>query len=293
MLHRPAHARPARLALAIAIASASLSLATTAKAEEETAPPSAFTVSGSAAIVSDYRLRGVSQSNNGFAIQAGVTVAHQSGFYAGAWGSNLAGWGTFGGPNLEVDLIGGYKKTVGSATIDAGLTWYMYPGGANKTDYAEPFVKVSTTVGPVSMLGGVAYAPKQQALGKWYNSGASAATGIYDHPGAKMDNLYLWGDVNGGVPHTPVNLKAHLGYSKGNSGLGPNGTSVAPSGQYLDWMLGAEVVLGRFVLGVSYVDTNITKADRDHLSPNFTKFQTAGGDSISSGRAVFSATVNF
>jgi uncharacterized protein (TIGR02001 family) len=137
MLHRPAHARPARLALAIAIASASLSLATTAKAEEETAPPSAFTVSGSAAIVSDYRLRGVSQSNNGFAIQAGVTVAHQSGFYAGAWGSNLAGWGTFGGPNLEVDLIGGYKKTVGPATIDAGLTWYMYPGGANKTDYAE------------------------------------------------------------------------------------------------------------------------------------------------------------
>lgn len=63
----------------------------------DTAPPSAITVSGSATIVSDYRFRGVSQSDKDLAVQAGITVTHESGLYVGAWGSNLAGWGTFGG----------------------------------------------------------------------------------------------------------------------------------------------------------------------------------------------------
>lgn len=281
-----------RTALAAVLAGVAMAAASNAMAQD-TAPPSAITVSGSAAVVTDYRLRGVSQSNNGFALQAGVTIAHESGFYVGTWGSNLAGWGTFGGPNLELDAIGGFKKTFGAATLDVGLTWYMYPGGAAKTDFAEPFVKLSGTVGPVSALAGVAYAPSQQALGKWYDSGASAQTGIPDHPGAKKDNLYLWGDVSGAIPNTPVTLKGHLGYSKGNSGLGPNGTSVAPTGEYADWLLGADLALGKVVLGVAYIDTDISKAEAAYLQPNFSKYQVPGGDSISSSRVVVTATVNF
>ncbi len=49
--------------------------------------------------------------------------------------------------------------------------------------------KLSGTAGPVSLTAGAAYAPKQQAIGKWYDNGASAARGVYDHPGAKSDNL--------------------------------------------------------------------------------------------------------
>jgi len=117
-------------------------------AAQDTAPPPPVTVSGSVALVTDYRFRGVSQSDKEMAIQGGITVAHESGFYAGVWGSNLAGWGTFGGSNMELDLIGGYKRSFGGATVDVGLTWYMYPGGADLTDFAEPYVKVSGTVGP-------------------------------------------------------------------------------------------------------------------------------------------------
>ena len=40
----------------------------------DAAPPAAVTVSGSAAIVSDYRFRGVSQSDRGLAVQGGITV---------------------------------------------------------------------------------------------------------------------------------------------------------------------------------------------------------------------------
>ena len=67
-------------------------LATPAFAQD-TAPPSPVTVSGSVTLATDYRLRGVSQSDKDGAIQGGLTIAHDSGFYVGAWGSNLSGWG--------------------------------------------------------------------------------------------------------------------------------------------------------------------------------------------------------
>ena len=79
-------------------------------------------------------------------MQGGLTIGHQSGVYAGAWGSNLAGWGTFGGANMELDLLAGYKfKPTEAATVDVGVTWYMYPGGADKTDFAEPYARLTGT----------------------------------------------------------------------------------------------------------------------------------------------------
>lgn len=262
-------------------------------AAQETAPPKPVTVTGSVALVSDYRLRGVSQTDKEMAVQGGITVAHESGLYGGVWASNLAGWGTFGGSNMELDLIGGYKHAVGGGAIDVGLTWYMYPGGASKTDFAEPYAKLSGTIGPVNLLAGVAYAPKQQALGKWYDSGASAQTGIYDNPGKKNDNLYLWGDFASAIPTTPLTAKAHIGYSKGNSGLGPNGTSAAPTGEYWDWLLGADYAIKGtpLTLGVAYVDTDITKRQAAYLQPNFSS--TKNGSSIAASQVVFAVTAAF
>lgn len=261
---------------------------------QDTAPPKPITVSGSVALVSDYRLRGVSQSDRRAAIQGGFTIAHESGFYISTWGSNLAGWGTFGGSNMELDLVGGYKKSIGSGvSIDAGLTWYMYPGGYAKTDFGEPYVKLSGTTGPVNLLVGVAYAPKQQALGKWYNSGAAYATGIPNNPGAKNDNLYVWGDASGAIPSTPLTLKGHLGYSKGNSGLGPNGTSAAPTGSYWDWMLGTDLALKGTPLTFSaaWVDTSISRSKAAYLQPNLSK--ATDGSPIVGSTALFSVTAAF
>lgn len=262
---------------------ASVTVAATPAFAQGEAPTKPITVSGSVSLVNDYRYRGVSQTDEEMAIQGGITATHKSGFYAGIWASNLAGWGQFGGANMELDLIGGYKKSFGGATVDVGLTWYMYPGGANNTDFAEPYVKVSSTFGPVTGLVGLAYAPKQRALGNWSGTPQSAA-------GSSHDNLYIWGDVSGGIPGTPVTLKGHVGYSKGNPGLGPNGTSVAPTGKYWDFLVGADVALGPVVLGVSYVTTSITDADRAYL-PSFSN--SVDGSAISSGRVVGSITASF
>ena len=274
-----------------ALAASSLLAAMPAAAQEE--PPKPVTVSANVAVVSDYRFRGVSQSDKHAALQGGLTVTHESGLYAGTWGSNLAGWGTFGGANLELDLFAGYKKAIASGTtIDVGLTWYMYPSGADKTDFAEPYVKLSHQFGPVKGLVGVAYAPKQQALGNWQSS---ASSGI-DNPGDKEDNLYVWGDVNAAIPDTPVTVKAHLGWSDGNPGLGPNGTSIAPTGKYLDWLVGADFAIPGtpLTVGVAYVDTDIARVEENYLRPNFMVNDSKDfGKSIARSTVLFSLTAAF
>jgi uncharacterized protein (TIGR02001 family) len=254
-----------------------------ATGQEEATP--ALTVSGAATLTSDYRFRGVSQSDEGMAVQGGVTLSHSSGFYVGAWGSNLSGWGTFGGANMELDLIAGFKLPVGEGTLDTGLTWYMYPSGASETDFAELYAKLSGSVGPVSLTAGVAYAPKQEALGNAFPVGAPA------NPGDKEDNLYLSGDAVYGIADTPISLKAHIGYSDGNPGLGPNGTSIAPTGTYFDWLIGADIVpISGLTLSVAYVDTDISEAEANLIRPNFA---TLDGDSISDATVVFSVTASF
>ncbi|MEN2787205.1 TorF family putative porin [Sphingomonas qilianensis] len=283
--------------LSLTIAGAALLVAAQpAFAQDATDPPREITVTGSVALVSDYRFRGVSQSDENIAVQGGLTVSHSSGLYAGTWASNLAGWGTFGGSNTELDLYAGFKKPIGGGAIDVGLTWYMYPGGSDKTDFAEPYVKLSGTIGPLSLLAGVAYAPKQEALGNWSFTGANAqdvlAGGDYDRAGAKDDNLYLWGDASAGVPNTPLTLKGHIGYSDGNPGLGPNGTSVAPTGKYWDWLLGADMAIKGtpLTVGVAYADTDIGKAESAYLLPNFS---SAKGKSIADAQVVFSVSAAF
>ena len=271
------------IALVASLLTVGLGAAPPALAQEE-APPKPITVSGSVALVTDYRFRGVSQTDKQMAIQGGITAAHESGFYAGVWGSNLAGWGQFGGANMELDLIGGYKHSFGGTTVDVGLTWYMYPGGSDKTDFAEPYVKLSHTLGPVSLLAGVAYAPEQQALGNWSNTPESRI-------GDKEDNLYVWGDASAGVPGTALTVKGHVGYSSGNPGLGPNGTSVTPTGSYVDYLVGADYVLSPVTLGVAFVGTDIKWRDSLYLQPNFSS--TKDGKSIASGKVLFSVSAAF
>ena len=276
------------------VALAALTTAVPALAQsEEAAPAPAVTVSGSASITSDYRFRGVSQSDQEMAVQGGITIAHESGAYVGTWASNLSGWGTFGGANMELDLIAGYKaKLSDTATLDIGATWYMYPGGADETDFVEPYVKLTGTTGPATLTAGVAYAPAQEALGRWYRTGADAAAGVYTDEGDKEDNLYLWGDAAVALAGTPLTAKAHLGYSDGNSGLGPNATSLAPTGTYWDWSLGVDATWRNLTLGAAYVGTDISDRDAAYLRPSFSKGQDGSGN-IAGGTAVVSLTAAF
>lgn len=262
-------------------------------AAEHTDDAPALTLGGTLALASDYRFRGVSQTDRTMSVQGSVTAVHASGVYAGVWAANLSGWGTFGGANMELDLFGGVKTRLSdAASLDAGLTWYMYPGGAAKSDFGEVYAKLSVDRGPAAVTIGAAYAPRQQALGRWYRSGAGAAAGVYDDPGDKQDNLYLWGEAAVAIPGAPLTAKAHLGHSWGNDGLGPNGTSVTPTGSYWDWSLGFDAAWRNLTLGAAYVDTDISRGKAAYLQPGFSKGQDGTG-AIAGGTVVVSLTAAF
>ena len=77
-------------------------------------------VSYNAAVVSDYVFRGVSFSDNGFALQGGADYSDASGVYAGAWLS------TIDAPEdeIEYDYYFGFAKEVSGLAFDAGYIAY-------------------------------------------------------------------------------------------------------------------------------------------------------------------------
>ena len=108
----------------------------------QTAPESDWTVSGNVGLFTDYRFRGISQTDKHAALQGGFDVAHASGFYVGNWNSNIDSE-FFAGANLEMDFYGGYKGSFGDFGYDVGLLYYYYPnsgrGDADKIDNTEVY----------------------------------------------------------------------------------------------------------------------------------------------------------
>jgi uncharacterized protein (TIGR02001 family) len=220
------------LALAAAAVLPAALIADPAAAQD--APTSPFTISGGATLVSDYRFRGISQTDKRFAVQGTFTVSHESGLYGTVWGSSIDDY-VANGSDQEIDLILGYRKTIGGTTIDGGVLYYYYPGshGAN-SDFVEPYVSVSHTFGPVTGKVTANYAPSQKAL----TVGAG-----------KEDNLYLAGDLSVGDPQTPITLSGHFGHS-----FGPSYLTIGD--EYSDWNIGATYSWKNLSLGIQYVDTD-------------------------------------
>ncbi|OYY91790.1 MAG: hypothetical protein B7Y45_02160 [Sphingomonas sp. 28-66-16] len=237
---------------------------------EDTDPPPAITINGTATLVSDYRFRGVSQTDKNFAVQGSLTITHKSGFYVSVWGSSVDDYVTASTQaHQEIDIIGGYKTTFGGTTIDIGALYYFYPksrlpGDVSSSNFIEPYVSVSHTIGPVSAKATVNYAPKQKALS-------------LNQIGPSRDSLYLAGDFALGIPKTPISLAAHVGHSFGPSWLA---TDALGAKGYTDWNLGASYTYKVLTFGVQYVDTDAT-------------FITTTGRNASSSGVVGSIGVSF
>ena len=230
-----------------------LAATTPAFAQDATSPPPAFKLTGGTTLISDYRFRGVTQTDGDAALQTTINLNTRPGFYVGTWMSTIDGSGRTpaltGYGDAEVDLYGGFTKTFGGVGVDAGVLYYYYSGGrkGQNTDFFEPYASASYTIGPVAAKVGAAYA--------W---GGQKGLAGFDVKGGNDDNIYVYGEASIGIPTTPVTLKGHYGYSDGSLGsLNPAGSG---DNNYSDWSVTAEGVGGPLKVGVSYVDTNITNA---------------------------------
>ncbi|WP_217475275.1 TorF family putative porin [Stutzerimonas stutzeri] len=93
-------------------------------------------------LYSDYRTRGVSQTQNDPALQGSATLIHSSGWYAGAWSSNVD-FGDGIDTRQEIDLYAGYFWQISDdASLDLSYIKYLYPRHSG-FDYDEYHAELS------------------------------------------------------------------------------------------------------------------------------------------------------
>lgn len=230
-----------------ALTAALLLAAAPALAQEEAAPAAAegtFALDPVLEInlLSDYRFRGISRSDEDPTVQAALTLFHDSGLYAGLRGTSLSGtdvWrrrdpGFQDLGEVQLDLYAGFRTDLGGGfDLDAGALYYLFAGGDGATDYVEPYASLSYLIGPVQLTGGAKYAPAQAAIGD-------------------EDMLYMFGQVDVTVPFRPWSFTAQAGHQQWGR-----------YGSYWTWSFGAvhQLQIGGIPdteIGLRYVDTDLS-----------------------------------
>jgi uncharacterized protein (TIGR02001 family) len=224
--------------LAVTLAALTSGAATSALAADPKAPAPDVEISGNMALTTDYRFRGMSQTNLGPAIQGGFDLAHKSGAYIGIWGSNVSNWTSPNGSGMELDIYGGYSTELPTGVgLDLGLLRYSYPGNENtpkSADSTEAYVGVS--YGPVT------YKYSRMISENWFTYTAKKGSVYHD--------LTLELPLN-----DQVTLVAHYGVQKikGN----PAGTTVGTGlVDFSDYKIGVSYAMADdYSVGFDYVAT--------------------------------------
>ena len=147
----------------------------------------ALVISGSAAAefsanigaTSNYVWRGVSQTDDAAAVSGGLDYAHESGFYAGTWASNVD---FDDDTTAEVDAYGGFaNELAGGLGYDVGVIYYWYPGAKDDLDFTEIYLGLS--YGPVNA--GINYTVDKEDSDADEND-------LYYHLGASFDVAETW-----------------------------------------------------------------------------------------------------
>ncbi|MEZ5862118.1 MAG: TorF family putative porin [Geminicoccaceae bacterium] len=224
---------------------------------------------GEIGLVSDYVDRGISNSDERPALQAGLTyefdlrLEHEAIAYLDLWGSNVD-FDDGGEARVEVDLSFGLAAPLGESgfDVDVAATYIAYPGADGDLDYnyVEFPMALGYTVTDDLYLGlGYSFAP--------------------DYSGSVGRAHYVEATASWSLPWLqdswPLALDARLGRQWFQS------NSMAGLDDYFDWGLGVTLTLGRFDLGLHYTDTNLGRND------------CYGGSDACAARLVLSAVARF
>jgi uncharacterized protein (TIGR02001 family) len=209
-----------------------------AAATAAAAPTPDWTYPGSVDIATDYIFRGLTQTNKRPALQAGIEIDHASGFYVGAWGSNISwlsdltklGLGDVSS-SLELDGYLGYRLKFADAWgLDFGLYTYYYPG-----DYPSGFTSPNTTEVYVALSYAIASLKYSHTLTNAFGIADTKNSGYLDLS-ANWEFAPTW-VLNGHVGHQDI-----------------NGLSIA---SYTDWKVGITKNFdGNWSIALAWFDTN-------------------------------------
>jgi len=204
-------------------------------------------ITANVGFVSDYLVRGISQTSGGGAIQGGFDYAHESGLHLGVWGSNIS-WITDGGAtgtsSLEVDTYGGYGGTFADDfSYDVGYIRYNYPG-----DYTPLAGNVKADTHEVYGLIGY----------KWVSVKYSYSLGDFLAVKDSKGTNYLEVNASYTLEGAGVTLGAHYGkqtYKLPSTYVVTDLTD--PS--YTDYKLSVSKDFGGYVVGLAYSSTDAAK----------------------------------
>jgi len=232
-----------------------------------------YTLTPNIGLVTDYLVRGISQTSGKPALQGGVDFAHTSGIYLGVWGSNISwitDFGATGSANLEVDTYGGFKNSF--------ATDYSYDVGYIRYNY----------LGSYTPLAGTAKADTHELYGslgyKWVSAKYSYSLGDFlTVPDAKGTS-YLEVNASYTLEGNGVTLGAHYGkqtYKGATTDLLVAG-GFDPS--YADYKLSASKDFSGYVVGLAYSSTN---------APKNGFYTTLAGKNLARATAVLSVLHSF
>lgn len=238
-----------------------------ATATAAAAPTSPHTFSYNLGLYSQYIFRGLTQTDEKPAIQGGVDYSHSSGFYLGAWGSNIS-WledgGNYDGSSLELDIYGGYRNTIGESGIgyDVGLLNYIYPGSKTAAGRANDAFDDPYTL---EAYGALSYKWAQVKLSYALTNdvfGAPDADGTY----------YLEANANIPVGESGFTVNLHVGHQEFDGNV-PGSASGDPDNDdlysYTDYKIGVTKSWSNGVnVGGYYTDTDAEDAGYTYLGDN-------------------------
>jgi uncharacterized protein (TIGR02001 family) len=187
-------------------------------------------VTFNAAVVSEYRYRGISQSRREPALQGGADYTHNpSGFYVGTWLSTIK-WtkDAGGGGSVEWDIYGGKRgELAGGVTYDVGALGYVYPSNG-----------LNPNANTAEIYGKLGYGPG-------YVKYSHSVTNLFGFADSKNSGyLDVGADVDVGNGFQ-VNLHAGHQYIRNNSAF-----------SYTDWKVGVTKDFGIVTGSLAYIGTN-------------------------------------
>lgn len=219
----------------VVLAAAMLSaFASQASAQQAAAEP-VHDISFNAAVVSDYRFRGVSQSRLAPAIQVGADYSHTpTGLYIGTWASSIK-WIRDGGgdADIETNLYGGIAGDLPVAGLgyDVGVLRYYYPENRLGTSANTTEVYAKLTYGP----GYIKYSHSTTNLFGVANSSGSG----YLDVGASID--------------LPYDLALNLHFGKQD-------VKNSPASDYEDYLVGVSKEFSVGTVSLAYVSNDLPAA---------------------------------
>ena len=191
-------------------------------------------ISGNAAFVTNYVFRGVSQSHNLPAAQAGLTYTFPIGLYLSLWGSSVRF--TDSTAFVEIDTVIGYHNTIGEDfAYDLSVARYNYPG--EKIFNYNEFIAL------------LSYFIVQASFGYSADVFATHQTGIYTSLGINYDipERYFFNLSN-------VNLLATMGHYS---------LPRAAGNSYNDYSIQLAKTFNMYKFSVQWTNTD----GRQHIAP--------------------------